>query len=177
MPRFRRQGFGRGSVAPKRQIGNTGVTAEIDGGTSVIGIVKLAYNFGFVAAIDALTIVRSRGEFAVRIAAAAVGDTIVRGAFGMIVVSADAFAVGVTAIPGPISDVGNDWFVWAPFNLLFDDGITEEDSKYVTSVPFDSRGMRKLKFGQNVVLVLEVEADRAGSSIDSGVAVRMQFKL
>ena len=177
MPRFRRQGFGRGSVAPKRQIGNSGFTAEIDGGTSVIGIVKLAYNFGFVAAVDALTVVRTRGEFGVRIAAAAAGDTILRGALGMIVVSSDAFAVGVTAVPGPISDVGNDWFVWAPFNLLYDDVVTEFDSKYVATVPFDSRGMRKMKIGQNIVVVLEVEADRAGSSIDSSVSLRLQFKL
>jgi len=67
--------------------------------------------------------------------------------------------------------------VWAPFNLVYDDVIANNDSKYVATVPFDSRGMRKMKLDESIVLVLEVEADRAGSSIDASVSVRQQFKL
>ena len=35
-----------------------------------------------------------------------------RGAFGMIVVNDKAAALGVTAIPGPISRLDDDWYVW-----------------------------------------------------------------
>ena len=177
MPRFRRQGFGRSGTAPKRQIGNAAVSAEIDGLTTTIGIAKAVYSFGLLVTVDALTIVRTRGQFGVRVAAASSGNSIIRGVLGLIVVSSDAFAAGIGSLPGPLSDSGNDWFVWAPFTLLFDDVIANNDSKYVTAVDFDSRGMRKMKFGQEIALILEVESDLAGSAIDSAVALRTQFKL
>ena len=101
----------------------------------------------------------------------------VRGAFGQIVVSEDAASIGVTALPGPLSDIENDWFVWVPFTLAFDNVLTEFDSMYFQQVTFDSRGMRKLKKGDGLVSMLEVESDLAGDSIDSNVSFRQQFKL
>ena len=96
---------------------------------------------------------------------------------GIILVSTDAFAAGIGSLPGPLSDSGNDWYVWTPFALAFDDVEAEFDSKWVDVVDFDSRGMRKSKFGQVSAVILEVESDRAGHSIDSCVSFREQFKL
>ena len=178
MPRQSRGSFSGRSRAPQRQIANFGLTAEIDGVTTVAGIVKAVYSFFVVlGATDAATLVRTRGSVIIRAAAAAVGDSLVRGAFGQIVVSEDAAAIGVTALPGPLSDVENDWFVWAPFTLAFDNTLTEFDSAYFDRVLFDSRGMRKLKKGDGLVSMLEIESDLAGDSIDSTVSFRQQFKL
>jgi len=174
----RRGGFSRGGIRPpQRQIGNFAATGEIDGLTSVIGVAKAVYSVGIATLLDALTIVRTRGELSVRIAAAAAGNTIMRGAMGIILVSSDAFGIGVTAVPGPLSDSGADWYVWVPFTLAFDDVIANNDSVYVAHVPFDSRGMRKSKGGDVSAIVLEVEADLAGNSIDSSFILREQFKL
>ena len=177
MPRARGSFSGR-SRAPQRQIANFGLTAEIDGLTTVIGIAKAAYSFFVVLGnTDAATLVRSRGSVIIRASAAAAGDSLVRGAFGMIVVSEDAANIGVTALPGPLSDIENDWYVWAPFTMAFDNTLTEFDSAYFDRVVFDSRGMRKLKQGDGLVSILEVESDLAGDSIDSTVSFRQQFKL
>ena len=174
MPRLRRSGFG--VKPPQRQISNASLDAEIDGLVTVVGLVKGLYTVGLATVTGALTIVRTRGVFSVRAAAAAVGNSITRGAFGIILVSTDAFAAGVGSVPGPISDDFNDWYVWAPFTLLHDD-TTPSDSPHVTTVQFDSRGMRKSKFGQVAVAVLEVESDLAGTALDSAFSMRNQVKL
>ena len=178
MPRGR-TGFARGGIKPpQRQISNSQLTGEVDGlVTSSAAIVKAAYNFFFQLTANAATLVRTRGELSVRVAAAAAGNSITRGAMGMIVASTDAATIGVTAVPGPLSDATNDWFVWVPFTLMHDSVLTEFDSKFVATVPFDSRGMRKMKNGEAVVIVLEVESDLSGSAIDSAFVARVQTKL
>ena len=179
MPRRRSGSFSGRSRAPQRQIANFGLTAEIDGlTTSSAATIKGAFSFAVTLGnTDAATLVRTRGSLLVRAAAAAAGDSLVRGAMGMLVISEDALAIGVTAIPGPLSDVENDWFVWVPFSLAFDNTLTEFDSAYFDRVMFDSRGMRKLKQGDALIPVLEVDSDVSGNSIDATISFRMQFKL
>ena len=79
------------------------------------------------------------------------------GAFGMIVVSDDALAVGITAIPGPVTGVGEDgWFLFASINqrFLFGSAIgMNPDYGHVYN--FDSRAKRKIEDGRVVVLVAE----------------------
>ena len=178
MPRSRGQ-FSRGNIrAPQRQIANFAITAELDGlVTSSAATVKGAFTVGLALTEAAATLVRTRGMLAVRVAAAAAGNSITRGALGMIVVSQDAFDIGLTALPGPLSDSQNDWFLWVPFTLMHDDQLAEFDSKFVASVPFDSRGMRKLKFGDVLAAVLEVDSDLSGSALDAALVLRTQTKL
>ena len=173
-----RRGFSRTGVRPpQRQIANDAFDAEVDGLVTIIGTVKAAYTFGLALVESAATLVRSRGEFSVRIAAAAAGNTIIRGAFGMIVVSTDALAIGVTALPGPLSDGPNDWFVWVPFTLIGDDTLSDAETQFTRTIVFDSRGMRKMKSGDALAPVIEVVSDLAGNTIDSSFMVRHQFKL
>ena len=172
------RGHGRGSLpAPKRQIANDSLEAEIDGATTVVGTTKAAYSFGLGLTSPAATLVRTRGQLIVRVVTPAAGENMVRGAFGMIVVSSDAFAIGVTALPGPLSDSGNDWFLWVPFALAFASTLTNHNSQYVAQINFDSRGMRKLKIGETLAPVLEFVSDVAGSTIDSCFSLRLQVKL
>ena len=177
MARGRSFGGARGVKPPQRQISNMSNQGEVDGLTTVIGIVKALGTFGLSTAVGAATIVRTRGSLLVRVAAAAAGDTTLRGAMGIIQVSADAFAAGVASVPGPLSDSLDDWYVWVPFTLAFDDITTEFDSAYFDRVAFDSRGMRKTKFGEVSAVVFEVDCDRAGSSIDISYVYREQIKL
>ena len=106
----------------------------------------------------------------------AAGDQIVNGAFGIIVVSSDAFAAGTASLPGPLSDAGNDWFVWVPFHFMTGAGASAGDEALVFRTSFDSRGMRKLKIGDVTAPVIEVEADLAGGTIDIGYSYREQIK-
>ncbi len=84
------------------------------------------------------------------------------GAFGIAVVSDQAVAVGVTAVPTPVTDMGSDlWFVHqivlsavkvAGTDLAF------KGEKYSV----DSKAMRKCSIGQDIVVVSEFDASGAG---------------
>ena len=76
-------------------------------------------------------------------------------AFGMIVVSDAAAAIGVTAIPGPLTDASDDgWFVWQ--SAVITQGA--DTSRASRVFPFDSRGMRRVEQGFQVALMLETGA-------------------
>ena len=175
MPRFRRSGtFSGRSPAPRRQIENFGITGTFDGIPTIVGFVKTVGSVGVAILEDPETLVRTRGFFNISVISGQAAS-IIGGAFGMYVVTADAFAIGITALPGPLTDSRNDWFVWQPFTL----GGT---SASVTSlpgnvqIPFDSRGMRKLKDGDVLAVMLELESNVAAVTIDGAYSFRQQFK-
>ena len=179
-------GRGRSLPAPKRQIANTGLDGSI--GTSIgtitfgasVGPVKAPLSIGLTATFPAATLVRTRGALLVEMLVSGGATNEVTGAVGMIVVSSDALAVGITALPGPLSDIENDWFVYEPFALGTEAVNPPADSRVShASFRFDSRGMRKMKFGESLVMVAEaVQSDATtGTVIRLATQFRNQFKL
>jgi len=80
--------------------------------------------------------------------------------YGSVVVSEQAVAIGVTAIPTPVAVSGSDlWFVYetmvSDFTLGGGGLAAAGGSKIGESFPIDSRAMRKVEDGQDVVSVLE----------------------
>ncbi len=79
------------------------------------------------------------------------------GAFGMCVVTEDAFAAGVASIPGPFTDAGSDvWFVhqFMMHSFQFASGVGIE-GQFGNQYEIDSSAMRKVSEEQRVVLVVE----------------------
>ena len=74
------------------------------------------------------------------------------GAVGLIVVTEAAAAVGITAIPDPVSNASDDgWFVYQ--------GFTQRDLATGGNVtrnfwPFDSKAMRRVEEGFEIVVVV-----------------------
>ena len=156
----RRQFSGRGRVpAPKRQIANDGLntcsnlTATFGAATLLKGLLS-----GFLVAEEAaLTLVRTRGMITMGILTSGAANNVITGAYGQIVVSTDAIGVGITAVPGPLTDIENDWYVWVPFALRAD--TIAEAPVNITSnmaINYDSRGQRKLKNGEALISVIEM---------------------
>ena len=101
-------------------------------------------------------------------------------AAGFAVVSDQAVAIGVTAVPTPMTDLGSDlWF----FHQIIDGAF-----QFVTGVGFDpngtsprggvtvqSRAMRKVAVGEDLIFVVETSANSAGAIMYS--AGRMLIKL
>ena len=74
-------------------------------------------------------------------------------ALGMIVVSEDAFTVGISAIPGPVTDISFDeWFFWQPMVAYADNGNTGKPPNYIS---FDQKGKRIVRQGNRVVIIAE----------------------
>ncbi len=102
------------------------------------------------------TVVRTRIELYVRSdQVAATEDQ--SGAMGMAVVSSQAVAVGVTAIPTPVTEIGSDlWFVHQTiFNAEFGDSAGGNGANRGHHWTIDSKAMRKVEDGQDVVIVIE----------------------
>jgi len=127
-------------------------------------------------ALRPFTIVRTRGAWYVESDQSAAGESQHVG-LGYAVVSDQASAIGVTAVPTPFTDDGSDlWFVYEEIMQTQEGGTTTEflspRGRFET---FDSKAMRKVEDGQDMVIVLE------NSSLGDGVGVlhhaRMLIKL
>ena len=102
------------------------------------------------------TIVRARGQISIQPTSFAADENIV-GAFGVGVVSVEARAVGVTAIPEPFSDADwGGWMVWTSFSYHFEFG-SSVGQQFPNSVriDIDSKAMRKVEPNSSLVFVVE----------------------
>ena len=134
---------------------------------------------GLFALLDGLTLVRVRGEIELGITAAAAALDGFKGAFGICIVSADAFAVGVTAIPTPLDDADWNGWLWHQFYSLTQAAVFSAQiagGSAVRRITIDSKAMRKINVNEVIVLV--------GEHIETGTAVmqvaadsRLLFKL
>ncbi len=81
------------------------------------------------------------------------------GDLGMMIVSDKAAALGITAVPAPISQIDSDWFVHQGMSDKFIFGST---AAFVSGggqhYNIDSKAMRKVGPDQDVVFVFEVNS-------------------
>ncbi len=105
------------------------------------------------------TIVRTRGIM--QVASDQVGVTESYMAhLAIAIVSDQALAVGITALPRPVSDAASDlWFVYESLagRSFFSTASGFQDSAGIWK-PFDSKAMRKVEDGQDIAVVIENEA-------------------
>ena len=119
------------------------------------------------------TVVRSRGLVSIKPTSIAASLTM-SGAWGIGVVSQQAFAAGLASIPGPFTDAQWDgWFAWGAIiqHFAFHSGVAAEIDSVEHVV--DSKAMRKIS--QNEIMILMVESQ--GGAFDIGLHVRTLFKL
>ena len=81
-------------------------------------------------------------------------------AVGEAIVSVQAAAIGITAIPTPETEDDSDlWFFLA---RMYNSGITENRGQYSV---VDSKAMRKVDDGQDLVTVVETGGNSNGAII------------
>ena len=104
--------------------------------------------------------------------AAAIEDQVA--GVGVCVVSDQAFAVGVTAVPTPISDIGSD--LWFSHKLLWarESSLTDRTNPSLIW-ELDSKAMRKVDAGQDLAVVIEM--DDIGDGVRLGLGGRFLIKL
>ncbi len=172
MPRPRSRGFG--TRVAKRQtswIGpaDLGYVDVATGATVIVAFFDPATN-----GLPKPTIVRTRGEVTVRPATGVFADIEVTGAFGLAVVSDQAFAAGAASVPAPFSEASWDgWFVWRSFSFALEAG----DATGLTRVSFeqevDSKAMRKVTENETIILVAESQ----GGAFRINMPLRLLLKL
>ena len=94
------------------------------------------------------------------------------GALGIIVVTDVAIATGITAIPDPVSEVGDDgWLLYVPFgSMLRVQDQTGFSPDWGQRYPFDSKAKRVVHSGFSLAVVVA----NAGTH---GIDVRVAFRL
>ena len=122
---------------------------------------------------EAATIVRTRGQVSVKPFTFA-ADLNVVGAIGLGIVSSEALAVGVTAVPEPFADGDwGGWFVWRSFSFHYEFGTAVGQSIESMDFEIDSKAMRKGGPNESVVIVAESQ----GGAFDISMPLRMLIKL
>ena len=115
-------------------------------------------------ALRPFTIVRTRGLIHYRSDQEATSENY-SGAYGQAVVTDQAVGVGVTAVPTPVVDSESDaWFVYEALTSRIVVGATTTTSisNIGHQVVIDSKAMRKVESGFDIVTVAETSALSSG---------------
>ena len=160
--------------APRRKSVWFGFTpAETTLATASAAAVQYSLNAAALA-LRPFTIVRTRGVFGLRSDQDGANEDY-SASMGWSVVSDEASAVGVTAVPTPETERASDlFFVYeslAGFLISDANGQLEKGQWR----QFDSKAMRKVDIGQDVIVTVETSAISAGAI--SHISARMLVKL
>ncbi len=150
--------------------------STVQSATLVAGTPQIFFSLNAAAlAIRPFTIIRTYIEINWRTDQAAVSETQF-GAVAAAVVSDQAVAIGATAVPTPVTDSGSSLFFAYQYMINFFEfgsGIgfdSQGGRRYV----IDSKAMRKVEGGQDMIVV--VENDSNGSGAIAAAFVRQLIK-
>ena len=174
---FRRTGVRRGFSGPRGARRATIWVGTLEAAVTFTGVGAGAKSLLLTNAIgEPLTIVRTRGIVTVKTDQFAASEDQI-GALGIAVVNSTAAALGVTAVPGPMSDESSDlFFVYEMFGNTFQLGsaVGFRPDQGITRV-IDSRAMRKATAEEDIVVVWENGVN--GNATSVLVNLRTLFKL
>jgi len=163
----RKTGFVRRSNRMVREthwIGGTWVRSSH--GSASTAVILTTLNAAALA-LRPFTIVRTRGVLAIESDQVATTEDFTA-IYGECVVSDQANAIGVTAVPTPDTDNSSElWHVMQALFGKFHDATTVGFSIQEGFFPFDSRAMRKVEDGQDLIAVAETSAISSGCVISS----------
>ena len=152
--------------------------ADVNGGftTSAASL----WSLGVTPGLEGLTLVRTRGLVSLTLGSATGSTDGFFGALGLIMVTDEALAAGVTAVPTPLSDENFDGWLWhSYFDLRLSSGTLADGVNGPGAhmrVEVDSKAMRKFSSGMTMIGVTEVvESGTATMEVQS--SLRCLFKL
>jgi len=125
-------------------------------------------------ALRPFTVIRTRGEFLVQSDQSAATEFYI-GRVAAAVVSDQAVAIGVTALPTPATDAGSDLFFMYEGRIGAFDLVGTSISSVVESRAYDSKAMRKVEDGSQIVFT--IEAGLIGNGMEIGHYARILIKL
>ncbi len=114
-------------------------------------------------ALRPFTVVRSHFLIGLRSDQAAAIE-VQRAAMGIAVVSDQASAVGITAVPTPVTEAGSNLWLLHQFIFADESNLTDR-TRGETHTQVDSKAMRKVEVGEDLVVVVENGGGSVGGSI------------
>ena len=148
---------------------------------------SVVYSVGAQVGIDGATLVRTRGELLTQLVTSdAAQSGFPECAFGIAYVNDNAFNVGITAIPTPITDIAwEGWLFHTMFALISTDAVAaatvshsgSSPTAWISRVAIDSKAMRKVRQTDVCVGVIEVASEVGAAEFTSRLNIRQLFKL
>ena len=142
---------------------------------------SLLWDTGSAVALGGTTQVRLWGQYTLMLnVVTAIGDGFASYGLGICNVTAEAFAVGVTAIPSPITDIDWDGWLWHQLGgQLRGASTTELGVSPMEAVrgEIDSKAMRKLRITDVTVGVLELGTEQGAATVVFTARTRVFDKL
>ena len=120
---------------------------------------------GIAPTIGKLTVIRTRGDWHLEVLRTQGASEGVLLAMGIAVFTSDAFAIGPTAVPGPITDMEWNGWLWHQFVSVDSTGAASQvalDNDTFFHGQIDSKAMRKIDETQVMALCFEF-ADEVGT--------------
>ena len=156
----RRRSFVRGAAAISRSretLWLFDTTVEVTLAGAPTAVLALSLNAAALA-LRPFTVIRTRGFMHCQSDQAALPETFGVG-LGMAVVSDQAAAIGVTAVPTPVTDKGSDlWYVYESlFGATIGDAFVGNMANRGVQKEIDSKAMRKVNDDQDLIVVVENE--------------------
>ncbi len=116
---------------------------------------------------EALTVIRNRGAIS-HTPEGFAADIEYVGAFGVGIVSAEAFAAGIASVPTPFTDADwAGWMVWRSFAYRYEFLDGTGSLLTVDTIEIDSKAMRKI--GPNEVLAYVAESQIGAFRLMDGI--------
>ncbi len=160
------RGRGSGRKTDYDWFGICGSQTGLDLADTTPGLGSVAFTFN-----QASTVTRIRGMLGVQMDATAVEERAII-AFGLIVVSENAFAAGVASVPHPHTDSEASW-IWHNYVWLSSGAEAAVNTNSLFArVEVDTKAMRKVKNTERLVMVGEV-----CSIVDQGGTWDFQYGL
>jgi len=171
----RKSGFVRRHGVMRREtmwLTNPYATSSIGAGSTAV--LAAALNAAALA-LRPFTIVRVRGHFHVRSDQTAASETW-GCSMGYAVVSDQASAIGVTAVPTPEADRDSDlFFVYESMIGRFAISSAASFVDVGRGVDFDSKAMRKVEQGQDMVITVETPSVVSSGVITDGSRILIKL--
>ena len=168
-PRRARALVGRGTKRSSLWLGfAAGTTTLTASSATLINVL----NAGALA-LRPFTVVRTHLNVSVASDQSAASELMI-GAMGTIVVKTSATGIGITAVPSPITDINDDWFVFQGFSNRYEFLSAVGAARVDVQYEIDSKAMRKVDDGDDIVLVAEMQTG-VGALIQ--ITGRMLIKL
>jgi len=178
-------GNSRGSRFPRISAGNRRKVGWDGGPSSTTTALTAAgaslWSIGSLVGSDGGTLVRTRGQFSAFLSVVgAIQDGFVNGAVGIGVVSENAFGVGITAVPHPLTDDSWDGWLFHRYMGQMRGSATTELFRFPMEAfrwEIDSKAMRKLKETDVIVGVTELGTLIGAATVIYQADTRMLIKL
>jgi len=163
------------SGAPRRESLWIGITETRNSIAAASTAVIINSSSAGALALRPFTIIRTRGYLTVR-SDQEVADETFGIALGFAVVSDQALAIGVTAVPTPSTDLGSDlFFVYETILGEFIEGATNTSMQDQPYVRYDSKAMRRVNEDQDIAFVVETPSTSSSGLVQH--VGRMLVKL